>query len=352
MGFIADYFHLQRKPIGLDISPSSIKAIELKKRGEKFVVSAYGNSPLPPNIFSENEIVGKEVLVDQIKKALSEAQPKEIETKQAVVSLPEGASFNKLIVFPKMKKRELEEAVKWEANQSIPLPPSEIYLDWEIISEEKEKSHLKVFFQAAPKSLVDNYLEVLHLAGIVPVAFEIETVALARVFLPILKKDEGTIIFDIGAKTSRIDVFDQGTIQLTGSVLVGGEEITLALARELNLSIEEAEKIKKHSPRKDKHFSLRFQQAVETALEHIAHEAKQSIKFYQEHSGRKIEKAILCGGSSVLLGIKKNLAKDLGIKVELGNPLGSLHPASSHILPPGQSLLYTTAIGLALRGEK
>lgn len=347
MGFIAEYFGLQKKPIGLDISPASVKAVELKKRGEGIIVSKYGNSPLPPNIFSENEIIGKKVLVDRIKKALEEAQPHRIETKYASCSLPEGASFNKLLTLPKMKRGELEEAVHFQANQFIPLSPEEIYLDWELIPLKKEeKFQIKVFLVAAPKALVDNYLEVLNLAGITPLAFEIETVAMTRSLLPLLEGDIGTIIFDIGAKTTRIIIFDQGIIQLTGSLLVGGEEITLALARELNLSLEEAEKLKKHPPR-EKSFSLRFRKAIGSAMEHIAHEARQSIKFYQEHSGRKVQKAILCGGSAALLGIKRNLSKDLGIKVEKANLSLTGSP-----IPPSQTLLYTTAIGLALRGQE
>ncbi len=338
---------MTQKAFGLDIGFSSIKVIKLVQKGQLAQLKGFNKIPLEKNSFIEKELVNKQYLAEIIQRAIAKAYPKPIKERNVIAGLPESLTFNKLIRLPKMPPKEAEKAISWQASQFIPLPKNEIYLDWQVLPSEKEDPQMSVFIVACPKRLADSYLEVINLAGLELVALEIEPVANVRALHQELQ-NKPTLIVDIGAQTTGLIIYDQEVIGLTASLLSGSETITKLLSQKLNLSLKEAENIKK-SPPKDQKKAIQL--VSQEVLANIANEALKSINFYQKEQKTKISQILLCGEGANLAGIKSYFSKTLKITTKLANPLVNFTPASQ-IIPKKEVLNYTTAIGLALKEVK
>ena len=161
---------------GLDISDLSLKIAKLEKTGDFLKLVSFGEIEVPSGIIEEGEIRDEKSLTGIVKNSLNQIKGKRLKTKYVVASLPEEKSFLDLIQIPKVKGEELASAVRFEAENHIPLPLEEVYFDFEKI--EPISSHLKyqeVLVAACPKKIVDSYLRVLKNARLQPLAFEVES---------------------------------------------------------------------------------------------------------------------------------------------------------------------------------
>jgi len=344
----------KRKAFALDISDYSIYALELKGKKEKMYIHSFSRGILPEGIVEDGEIKDKEKLVKAIKALIDKAGPKKIRTNNVICCLPESKIFTYIFSFPKeLNKNQVREALTYEAKEIIPLEPEEIYSDIQIISKNKETQD--VFFAAAPRKLVDNYMEVLKKCGLDPIVLDMESASLARSLVKKVKKDTGTIILDIGGRTTNISIYDKSGIRLNFSLNVAGKKITKAIAKKMNIEIEEAEKLKEKNGLDPSKKEGEIFLIIQSILQPIIAEIEKSVHYYQNTSGRNIDEIILCGGSAKMPKLceylSDNIENKVKLKVNIGDPLVKMDKES---LPKGQgfktqAIDYATVIGLAMR---
>ncbi len=158
------------------------------------------------------------------------------------------------------------------------------------------------------------------MAGLKPVALEIESVAIIRaIFLNEKEIASPKMVVDLGATRSSLIIVDQGTIQLTISLPLSGEGLTKKISSELKINFDEAEKLKKEYSSKDK--GSKLEKTIFNFFENLSNYLQTYLKFYKEETKRKIEKIILSGGGANLYEINNFLEKKTNIKTERGDPL-------------------------------
>jgi len=301
---------------GLDISDFSIKIAQLDKRGVKILT----RTSIPKGVIKEGEIKKGDELVEILKKTV-----KDIKTSYAVCSLPEQHAFVKVLDFPKMKASEMKEAIKWETEANIPLSLDEVYLDSQILSSNN------VLVNAAPKTLVDKYLEVLRKADIEPVVFEIESVATAR---SLIKKEiKPVLIIDLGFSRTSFIIF-KDHIRFTNSISVSNQGMINDISKKLKISFKEAQALKF-----EKGLQGDILKVLTPSLNELIEKIDDCADFYKEE---KISKIILCGGGAYLNGLPEYFTTKSKIPTELGKPWIKVNKKDI--------LAYSTVLGLALRG--
>lgn len=348
-------FSEEAQIFGLDLSDLSIKIVQLKNNGTFDCISGFSSNPLPIGCLSDGEIQKKEQVASIIRKSLAQAVPKRIRSKKVICSLPETKAFLRIVSIPQMNESEMAEAVKWEMEANIPLPLEQVYYDWQIIPKTilAEKNKIQLLVAAIAKSTVDQFVEVLELAGLEPVGLEIESIAQARSLLDEKDNQSTILIVDIGDRRTSFSVTKGGLSCFTSSVPLCGQALTDVISKGMGVSFEEAEKIKiTYGIGSDFKNNALFK-CQEPVLENLAQEIERSIDFYLTclKYSDNIDKIILCGGGANTKGILPYLSRKLGREIEAGNPWTNIRLGKNlPIISRDYSLQYSTAIGLALKG--
>ncbi len=373
------FLNIETESFGLDFSDLSLKFAKLKKRGKFLNLASWEEISIKPGLIEEGEIKDEEALVKIIKAGLNKVRGEKIRDRNVIASLPEKRAFFQIIQMPKMEKEELKTAVSFEAENHIPLSINDVYLDFQVVSSSLNR--LNVLIAAIPRGIVDSYLSCLKKSGLIVRALEVESQSIARALIKNRVSSPPILIIDFGASVTSFIFFSGYSLRFTSSISVPSQDITRAIARTLKIDLAKAEKLKikyglkgKKSPssKKTKPDSKLTEEAKENEkvfeatkpiLMNLVEQAKKHIRYYQnhvDHIGRlskdgKIEKIILCGKGSNLKGLTGFLSLELKISVELGNPwINILSDPLKEVpgMPYEESLGYTTALGLALRGIK
>jgi len=356
---------LKPELFGLDISDSSLKIIKLKKKRSGFDLASFGKQKIGEGIIKEGEIVDEESLVKIIKEGISSVKGEKLNTRYVACSLPEEQGFLQVIQMPKIRKEELKKAVRYEAENYIPLPIDEVYLDSEIIPPIRDHlDHLDVLIVAFPKKIVDPYVYCLKKAGLQPVILELESLSVARALVKKEVSPYSLLLIDLGISKTSFIVFSGYSVKFTSSIPIFSQEITRAVARNLNSELEEAEKLKlEYGLKGKKAEGKKVRDALIPVLTDLVEQIKRRLDFYQTHSSHEhllhgekgIKKVLLCGEGANLDGIVDFLTDQLKIPVELGNPWQNILSERQKEEPQlsyKKSLEYAAVLGLALRGTK
>lgn len=368
---------LKPESFGLDISDLSLKIAKLKKKRGYFKLSSFGEVKLNPGIISAGEIKDGKNLSKAIKELVGGIKGEKLRTKYVVVSLPEEKSFLQVIQLPKIEKENLEKAVRFEAENYVPLPIDEVYLDFQIVpSLGGNIDHLDILIAALPKKVVDPYLFYLKEAGLKPLIFEIESQAIARALVKNEESDLPLLLIDLGATRTSFIMFSGYSIKFTSSIPVSSQNFTEAISRNLKVDLSEAEKLKiKHGLEEKIKLKIHDRGEITTergeifeslipSLTDLIEQIQKHLNYYQTHNfhdhlrqkDRSVTKILISGSGANLKGLVNFLSSELKIPVELADPwVNILHgkvKESPQNISPEKSLGFTTALGLALRGVK
>lgn len=346
--------YLRMPAIGIDISDRSFKYIELKKNKDLFLVARHGTKIIPEGIVESGEIKQKDKLVDFLKSAR-----KELGAKFANVSLPEEKAFISKIKLPFMEEEEIKSALEFQMEEYIPMSPADSIFDFEIIkTENKEKrgESITVNLAAYPKSLIEDYRDAFMAAGFVPLAFEMETQAFARAIVP-ANDNSSYFLADFGQTRISFAIVSEGRIQFTSTIKMGGEKLNESLMKNLNMDIFKAENIKKEKGLVRSKGNEKVFNALVSIASVIKDEINRHMIYWNSHLGeseknyKKIKKILLCGGDSNLIGLPEFFSYELKMPVELSNPWVNIVSFESYVpeIELRESLIYTVALGLALR---
>jgi type IV pilus assembly protein PilM len=332
---------------GLDIGTSSIKAIVLRKEGKTISLEAAASSPIVGKGIVSESVTDQNLLADSIKKMLSEAG---IAIKQVNTVLSESQIFSRVIELPKLSEQELQAAVRWEMEQNIPLPLSQVKTDWQVLGElgAEGKTILKILLVAAPTFLIKKYENILTLAGLAPLLIETETTALYRSLSPLFTPSEANMMVNIGASTTSVAIINNRIIDMIFSIPVGGIAITRALVADLGVDISQAEDLKKTYGLSEQVFEGKVGKALLPLLSSIAADIKKAMLLFKEKNNQDIKQIVLTGGSALIPGLDIYFASLFGTQVVIGNAW-----EANNILNVPQDLqtdapAYNVVIGAAL----
>ena len=341
---------LNSSSFGLDISDRSIKVIQFKQKNKKLSLFSYGTEEISSNsIIEDGEIKDFQKLAEVIKRAKNKAKPNPIETNHVICSLPESKCFFREVSLPKMTLKEVNEAIKWEVEQQVPLSREEIYLDWYILDKKDPLKKInKIFLTAAPRQLVDSYVKVLKQASLQPIAMEVESAATVRALIGKNKYNSVVLIIDLGETRTSFIIFKSPIIRFTRSISFSGSSLTNEISKGLKIEYQEAEKLKKEWGLDKEKGNGSLIKCLEPLLRDLSKNIRESLNYYSGHfngnfSKNEVKKIILCGGGANLKGLDSWLASEIKKEVEKIDSWDNIAPKNP---------CYTTAIGLALRGMK
>lgn len=373
--------------VGIDFGTSAIKVVELSYKNQKLCLENYGwvNFDLNHISLSDSSKLSEPEFRTSYDKKLQKylmelLRTMKLKSDSAYISLPGFSGLISMIEFPDMDEKELEEAIKFEAQKHIPTSLDEVAIDWEIIREKgdnleiesngkKESSPVlgkdlentaknskevkslgkknEILLVAASKKEVIKYGNLVKQSGIGVKNVELELFSLVR---SIVGSDPGCfLIIDIGARITNVILVENGVIKVNRNIEGGGNEITNVIADSLNISKQRAEEMK----RKNKDLlNNREMSLVIPVLEMISNEAKRIIGAYKERNNEgRIDGVILSGGSSKLQGLDKYFNQKLGIQTIVGNPWRKVsYDERLNPFVEKMGVSFSIALGLAFLG--
>ena len=286
---------------GLDIGSSSIKLIHAD---EKRVISLGIVANAQGRNVMDMTNAEKIALVESIKQLVSESG---VRPRQVVASISEPLVFSRVLKFPVMSSPELATAIKWELDQTVPFPPSEIEVSWVTMQKPQRatgEEKTSVYVVATPNKVSEMYSNILELAGLEPIRLENETPAMARSFSGNLTDQSPGLILNLGASGTSMILSGKSTIYGNYYMPVGGNAITKFIADSFNLPIPQAESYKRTYGMAKDQLEGRVAAVVKPIIDNIVGEAKKLIISYQnENKGAVVNRVILVGGGAYLVGI-------------------------------------------------
>lgn len=337
------------KSFGLDIGTTSIKVVQLQPEKDKFKLITFGMTAVPASLQSESE-ADHRAIADAIVKLVANRR---IVAKGVVVAIPESVVFSRVIEMPPLTDEELKSAIKWEAEQYIPIPLNEANLDYQVVKSPAKGSQgekMEVFLVAAPKTLVNKYLNILKMADIQPLALETELISICRALVRNSEEGKHNLVVSIGSLSTDLAITRDSQIIYTRSISTGGNALARAVARELNLEVPQAEEYKRSYGLDEKMLEGKIRKAIEPIFDVVIAEIKKSIKFSEGKEGIKLSSLLLCGGTAKLPGLVSYLAKALELEVQVGDPFANVFLEEKQKTELGDDApLFTTAVGLAMK---
>lgn len=347
-------FRKKQTAFGLDISDNSVKAAQFKRKsGNKLRLSSIGRMNVPTGVLEDGSVLSQEQLKTAIKDLLANTRPRKIRAKKVICSLPETKVFLHLMEFPSIDSEKLYEAVKWEMEQYIPIAIDQVYLDWEVISQNENR--LEILAAAAPKLIVDTYSKILGSMGMDVIAFDLKSRALSRTLISHDAEIPCTLIVDIGSEITTFSVYDQGIIRYSESIPSGGDAFTRMISNKLNVQTKEAVLLKRGVGLDQSKHGGEVYYALEEPINDIITEVKKTIEFYQTQkaTNAKVSRVIVVGGSAQMPGLVSYLQENIGLQVELGN-VNATHSfkIDRRTLKRYENriLSFATTFGLGIRG--
>lgn len=329
-------FQLKRsKPriLGIDISSTSIKLVELSKTDKGYRVESLAVEPLPANAVVEKNIQDIEAVGETLQKALKKSGSK---CKFTAVAVAGSAVITKIITMPaSLKESDMEIQIELEADQYIPYPLEEINLDFQILGPTRDNPEtVDVLLAASRSENVELRTAVTGIAGLITKIVDIEAYTIenaARLLAPeeLQNADENNpfvlAVIDIGATMTSLNVMENGNLIYTREQAFGGKQLTEEIMRRYGLAYEEAGRLKKIGGLPDNYIP----EVLEPFKETMAQQVSRFLQFfYTAGQHQSVSMIALAGGCAAIPGIDELIESTLGIKTIISNPFANMELSS------------------------
>jgi type IV pilus assembly protein PilM len=370
--------------VGIDMGSSMVKVIQLRKAGKGIEVEKCAIEPIYAGRDKKSSGMDvKEMKTSAIKKAMERAG---ISAKYAISSVSGESIIVRYIQLPEMPENELKNALRWEAEEYIPFRIDDVNIDSVILGKAQGENFGKVdvLLVSAKKDLINEHLDIIKNAGLTPLIIDVDSFAFLNCFEINHTPDPNEVIalINIGAEITNINVYINGTSRFSRDISIAGDTITNAIAGKLNLDFSRAEnlKISEGAPYVDAgggddetsglvasirgtvekitgedlgddSQELIAQKIIRNNLQNLIGEISRSIQFFENQTtGRTVQKVVLGGGTSRMKNIVPFFSKELGLPVEIIDPLRrvSVRESLSSEVSAFKEML-SVGIGLALR---
>ncbi len=347
--------------VGIDVGSAFLKVVQLKKRGGKAVLETYGEIALGPYAgvaVGQATNLSAEKIAEAIKDLFREAN---VTGKKTALSIPLGSTLLSLMEMPVLSDKELARMIPIEARKYIPVPISEVTMDWWIVpketaghgapidTKENEPRKIEVLVVAVHNEVIGKYKTISAVSGFNNPVYELEVFATSRSSFG--ARGFPTMIVDMGAATTKLAIVEYGIIRSQHIINNGGQNITLSIAQSLGVSIERAEDLKRATGLAG--ISGEEKSATDAALltlEHIFSEANRVLLNYERKNGKAIRNVVLTGGGALLKGLHDFVGRRVETDVSFADPFAKVEaPAFLAPVLRDAGPEFSVAIGLSLR---
>ena len=352
---LGSLFSRQPAPmLGLDISSSSIKLVELgqDKQG-KLVLERCAIETLEKGWITDGNVEKFDEVAEAIRRMVKKSGTK---AKNVAMALPPSAVITKKIILPGgLSDQELEEQVQAEANQYIPFPLDEVSLDFCVMgANESNVGDVDVLIAASRREKVEDIQGLAEAAGLKPVIVDVESyaarLAASRLIQNLPDTDTGAIValFEIGALTTSMQVIRNDDVLYDRDQAFGGGQLTQQIVRQYGFSVEEAETKKRSGELPDDYAAAVLRPFVDSLVQEVARALQ---FFFTSTPHNKVDHILLAGGSAALPGLAAAIKKQTGFECSLVNPFEGMEMGGGVKLAKvsREATTYLTACGLALR---
>jgi len=369
------FWQKNRSVVGIDIGASSVKIVQLRKDKEQAILETYGEiatgpySKLPVGQITS---LPEETITAMLKDLFKESG---VTAREAIVSIPIKSSFVTSMKIPIVADRNMDEIVRFEARKYVPVPLSEVEMDWWVLNEEKKNEEedygeentiedviggssiskkgkrnvVDVLLVVIHKEIIQRYHSIVTKAGMSIKLFEIELFSSWRSSVS-LRQAAPVLIIDLGASSTKMSVIDKGILRMTHATLKGSQAITNAISKSLKISFERAEEMKHQIGLSSKPEYHELVNVIESVTGFIFTEIKQFMLSYHRKYNVTVGRVVLTGGGALMIGLIDAIVKNLGVEVVLADPFAKteyppfLQEALKEIGPS-----FCNSVGLALR---
>jgi len=350
-------FFASKKPplIGLDISSTSVKMLELSKSGSSYRIEGIAVEPLPANSMSEKNVVEIEAVGESVKRALHKSK---IKSKFCAIAVAGSSVITKKITMPAhLNEDEMEGQIQMEADQYIPYPLEEVNLDFQVLGPtESNPDTVDVLLAACRSENIDDRIAAVELAGLTPKIVDIEAYTVETAFqtlaphLPGQAEGQTVAIVDIGATMTSLNVIHDHHLIYTREQNFGGKQLTEEIMKRYGLSYEEAGLAKRQGGLPENYEPEVLEPFKETTVQQIS----RFLQFFYSAGGdiSTIDHLVLAGGTSCMPGMTELAESQIGVPTTLANPFqdmasaGKINKANLQADAPA----FLIATGLAIRG--
>ena len=346
------FFSKSKNVVGLDIGSSAIKLIELKeKKGGTYSLVKLGIERLSPEAIVDGSIMDSSMVVETISKLNRE---KAVKNSNYATSLSGHSVIIKKISLPAMSPEELAESIQWEAEQYIPFDINDVNLDYVPLGTPGSGDNIEVILVAVKKEKINDYTSVISQTGKVAMLVDVDAFALQNCYEMNNDVEEGKrlALVNIGASVTNVNVLNGSISVFWRDITFGGNQYTDAIQRELSLSFEQAEELKRGRPQGD----YTIQQVIpilNSVSEDFAGELRKTLDFFTATSGaERVDEIVLAGGGSGVLNLDAILRDKFGIPVTILDPFRRVTVDESEFNPEELAEIAPSmaiAVGLAIR---
>ena len=339
--------------VGIDISTTAVKLLGLSNHGKGYRVDHYAVTALPPEAIVEKNIVVPEMVSEAIDKTIKLAR---VKIKHVAIAVSGSSVITKIITMPKdMPENQMEEQISLEADQYIPYALDEVYLDFQILGDNKDNPEtVDVLLAAARSDTVDERVNAVTDVGLSPNVVDIEAYAMETSYdliatqLPTEIRNATIAIVDIGATATTLYVLQDGQSVFTRDQNLGGRQLTEEIQHRYGLSFDEAGRAKKSGELPDDYAS----DLLQPFMESLSQQTSRLLQtFFSSTSQHQVDQIVLCGGTALLPGLADVMEQQIGVPTMIANPLAEMSVASGvnadNLQKDATSLMI--ACGLAMR---
>lgn len=341
---MAKLFYKDKPVIGLDISQTGMKIMSIDRK--KWLVTGYGSVDLDPAKVQQSIDGDDPYLKNNMQLLLGKNLVGSLASNHVVLGIPAGRTFTRTFTVPGKSEKNLSEAVELEVEQYIPIPMSALYVDYEII--ERKDDQLMVLMSAVPRTVVDTCIDIAEGAGLQVCMVESSISAVARLLEATEEGHLPTVIVDIGPASTDIAILDH-SIRITGSLSVGGNTLTLDIAKKLKVPLENAHQLKILNGLSAGSRQQKLVAALTPSLNRIVTETRKVMRYYDERivGHGKLEQVLIVGGGANVPGIGEFFTNELVMPARVASPwqqlnFGKLPQPAKQFRPR-----YITVAGLA-----
>ena len=339
--------------VGLDIGSSSVKAVELQKKGNRLELCSLGFENLQPDTIVDGQIMELNNVSNVISSIFREHQ---IKTARVAAGVSGHSVIVKNIVLPQMSEDELRESFSWHAEEHIPFDIADVNLDYHVTGNSSDA--LQILLAACKSDKIANVKQAIQLAGKQPVIVDIDSFALQNCYEVNYHPKPGEVValLNIGASTLNINILNGTRSVFARDASVGGSQYTSLLQKELGLTYEQAEAVKRGYPLPEGIEARPIQPIIETVSDILAMEVRKTMDFYRATADDReatIQKILIAGGGSKLPGLANYLAKRFEVPVDVFDPFREINVDARKFDPDYMKEIVpemAVAVGLALRG--
>ncbi len=310
-----------KSAVGLSIGSSSIKLVELAKSRGGWRLLHFGMVALPPDAIVNREIVNPVAVTESLKQLTGAMK---LSTHRVCSSISGNSCIIKRMQLEVPNAKEIQDQVFWEAEQYLPFDPTEVVMDYQLLSYSKDK-RADVLLVAIKRSILETYMSCIEDAGLQPSVMDVDYFAIQNAFesnYP-LQPTESAAVIDIGAASTKIAVIHQGVPVFTKDSALGGQNLTAEIQRHLNLPFADAETLKTGAS--GGAVPQEVNDLTQVFAENLAREIKRTLDFYlASATGPSVNYLLLCGGSAQIPQLSRVIEEVTGLPTQVLNPFNAI----------------------------